>query len=151
MVWATETTATVCVAPLWTAVVVNNRRTGPLVGVKGIENLTVAALLTTLAATLVCVVDTTPPTIVFRSVEASTDCGTLCRLSPSVFPILTEVIGIELTVDARVTTTAETAVWTVFFFCRVLLEVERGRDEEEEEVRERQEEGGTRWSPRSEE
>lgn len=58
VVCATETTAMVCVVPLWMVVVVNNLRTGPLVGVKGIENLTVAALLTTLAATLVCVVET---------------------------------------------------------------------------------------------
>ena len=73
MVCATETTATVCVAPLWTAVVVNSLRTGPLVGVSGTENLTVAALLTTLAATLVCVVRTTPPTVVFMSDDTSTD------------------------------------------------------------------------------
>ena len=141
VVCATETTAMVCVVPLWMVVVVNNLRTGPLVGVKGIENLTVAALLTTLAATLVCVVETAPPTTVFRSVKASTDCGTLCRLSPRGFPILTEVIGRELTVDERVTTTVETAVETLLLFGRAVLEVEGGG--REEEASDREEERGT--------
>ena len=99
MVCAAETTATVCVVPLWTAVVVNSLQTGPLVGVSGTENLIVAALLPTLAATLVCVVRTTPPTVVFMSDDTSTDTVYTVLFIRQGLPILAVVIGRELTVD----------------------------------------------------
>lgn len=54
-------------------VAANSLRTGPLVGVNGTEYLTVAALATTLATTLACVVMTTPPATPLTSDEARTD------------------------------------------------------------------------------
>lgn len=92
VLWAAETTATVCIGTLWTAVVVNSRRTGPVVGVNGVDNLAVVAFVTTLVA------------MYFKSDPANTDCGTLCRFSlmlTRVLPALAFTTGKELTVDAR--------------------------------------------------
>ena len=122
VVWATETTTAVCVGPLWTAVVANSLRTAPLVGVRGTENLTVVALLTTLEATLVCVVVTNPPANPFSSVEASTDCGALCLLSPRVLPGLVER-GRVPAVDDRENDETATATGTVVFFTGAALVV----------------------------
>ena len=73
VVWAAETTATVCIGPLWMAVVVKSLRTGPLVGVGGVENLTVMAFVTTLAATRACVVAITLLVRCLRLAVANTD------------------------------------------------------------------------------
>ena len=102
VLWTAETTATVCIGTLWTAVVVNSRRTGPLVGVNGVDNLAVVAFVTTLLA------------IYFKSDPASTDCGTLCRFSlkfTRLLPALVLTTGKELTVDAR---EIPTVIGTVF-------------------------------------
>jgi hypothetical protein len=140
-------TAVVWFGTMWTAVVVNSLRTGPLVGVSGTENLTVAELLTTLETTLVCVVVTTPPAKLFRSDAAKTDCGTLWRFSARVLPALVEERGREFMVEARERAVEEGLAGILIFFPTGT----RGTAPQREEEAAREAEGGTRWSSRREE
>ena len=77
VVWAAETTATVCIGTLWTAVVVNNLRTAPPVGVNGVVSLPVMVALLTTPVTFACDVAITLFAMFLRSAPAKTECGAL--------------------------------------------------------------------------
>ena len=72
VVWAAETTETVCIGTLWTFVVENNLRTAPPVGVSGVVIFPVVALVTT-PVTFACDVAITLLAMCLRSAAANTE------------------------------------------------------------------------------
>ena len=72
VVWGAETTETVCIGTLWTAVVENSLRTAPPVGVSGVVSFPVVALVTT-PTTFACDVAITLLAICLRSAAANTE------------------------------------------------------------------------------
>ena len=108
-------------------------------GVRGVENLTVEVLVTTLVGTLAtcCEVVVILVANCLISAVASTDCGALCRFSLKfalVFPVLLVASGKELAVVVRDRPTTDTLGASVVFLASMDLMAVWGVRSEESTV-----------------